>query len=288
MAATIRRSRRVPGRSGDRCDGDATVAAAAPASRSQRKRPGDRSDRDATVVGGALASRPAIRAGCSPDPGDREDPPEREPGGAVGLRRVRRPQPRGQLRPERGVRRPRPGRRAPGAGPSSRSIPAPGPGPSAGAGRWSPRRRPRRRWRRAAPRTPPARRRHPHRAAAGPAARRARGPGRATGAPKLPGTCIASSAPAASAATHRGSSSRCCGTHCSTALLITTSVSGRGVQPATSARRASIPRTRAASTISAELSRASTSAAGQRAASSVVRLPGPQPEVDDPARTARR
>ena len=62
------------------------------------------------------------------------------------------------------------------------------------------------------------------------------------GAPKLPGTWKASSAPGGRAASQRGSSSRCRGTQCRTALLTTTSVSGAGVQSTTSTRRASIPR----------------------------------------------
>ena len=73
------------------------------------------------------------------------------------------------------------------------------------------------------------------------ARRAARGPARATGAPKLPGTCSANQAPAGSAASQRGSSRGCVGTHCSTALVTTTSVSGCGVQSTTSACWASIP-----------------------------------------------
>ena len=66
------------------------------------------------------------------------------------------------------------------------------------------------------------------------------------------------------------------GTHRSTALASTTSVSGCGSQVVTSPRVASRPRRRAASTISGELSDASMVASGQRCRSVTVRFP-PQP-----------
>ena len=75
----------------------------------------------------------------------------------------------------------------------------------------------------------------------------------------------------------RGSRSRCAGTHCSTALVTTTSASGGGVQSTTSsllgvdpplARRGHHLRRRV---------QALTAASGQRADSTPVRWPGPQP-----------
>src|SRR6478736_1042185 len=97
------------------------------------------------------------------------------------------------------------------------------------------------------------------------------------GALKLPGTCIAIHAPAGSVLAQPTSNSACSGTHCSAAFEITTSVSGLGDHSAMVPTTASRPRSRAAATISCELSTASTTASGHRCESVTVRLPGPQP-----------
>ena len=101
---------------------------------------------------------------------------------------------------------------------------------------------------------------------------------------KLPGNWKASQPPGASHLIHVVSRSWCPGIHCRTALQVITSTGWAGCQVRMSASwkasRVATPPVAsawAASIISGELSTPSTRAAGQRAASAAVRLPGPQP-----------
>ncbi len=108
---------------------------------------------------------------------------------------------------------------------------------------------------------------------------------------KLPGTCQASQAPEGSAEAHSRSSARYDGTHWNAALLTTTSVSDEGCQASMSPTRNVTPGGDADATqgaeadadadadaiISGDESMPSTVAPGQRAASSAVSVPAPQP-----------
>jgi len=98
------------------------------------------------------------------------------------------------------------------------------------------------------------------------------------GAPKLPGTWTASHPPGGNDDAHWRNNCWCPDTHCNVALLRTTSASGGIVQAATSSTRNETPSTGAArEIISGDESSPSTTADGQRAASSAVRFPGPHP-----------
>ena len=106
--------------------------------------------------------------------------------------------------------------------------------------------------------------------------------GCATADVKLPGTCRANHAPGFSASSQPASRSGCPGTHCRAALVTTTSVSADGQPGAMSPSANSSPGAdcrccSAVASISADESRPTTRAEGQRAASVAVRLPGPQP-----------
>ena len=95
---------------------------------------------------------------------------------------------------------------------------------------------------------------------------------------KLPGTWTASQPPGGSAVAQRWIRSRCVGTHCSTALHTTTSVSaGIDHVVASSTRNDARPDGSAAEIISGDESNPSTAASGHRSASSAVSAPDPQP-----------
>ena len=175
-------------------------------------------------------------------------------------------------------------RRAPDAGRSRATSRAPDRGRAARAGRSSPRRRPTDRRRAAAPRT----RRVRTRPRDGAGRRRAAapiGPPRRASASACATASRSCRAPGTPASRRRGraaaqvvSSSRCVGTHCSGALLITTSASAGIVHVVTSCTRKSMPPIdSAAAIISGDESMPSTTASGHRSASSAVSVPGPQP-----------
>ena len=220
---------------------------------------------------------------CSPDPGDREDPAEREPRGAIGLRGIRRPEAWSQLGTEGGVlpssRASRTGRRVVEPIHSSTGS---GPGEALHVGRL--------------PHVDVGRDTGEQRRVlgglghGGPVAELrglarlpARGQGRATAS----GSCRAPAArarrPAGSAASQRGNSSRCRGHPVQHGVADHDVRVRRGRPVATSPRCASTPRSRAASTISAELSSAVDSGVRPTPAEQRGEVPGPAAEVDDTA-----
>ncbi len=112
----------------------------------------------------------------------------------------------------------------------------------------------------------------------------AQGPSRAmrscsarSGAACIEGICTASTPPGAMADSRRGNSVSCPPSHCSAALLNSTSTGSAGAQVAMSACAVAKPDPAALASIAAEPSTPVTVASGKRAASSGSALPAPQP-----------